>query len=334
LRTAHCSELPQMKWIRRGLIAVVLWRLFGPVVSARFSGPQEHPWRVPARTLFVGERELSVREAGPTGAPVIVLIHGLAGSSLAEWYKVAPILAKRFRLVMVDHRSHGLSPWERGRFEITDEADDVAAVIDALGIDPVGIVGYSMGGTIALSLARRHPQVVHRLALVATMAYHPRAWRIGRLIGALVTRGWERLTGTGTPEVRAGYLLAVGAVERKHARWLWEETHRRDPDAGAAATFALLRFDARRWLNGLDVPSLVVIPTRDQLVPVKWQYDLVVRLPNAKVVQIEGARHELPWSHPDRLSAVLIEFFDPDWSDRFVREIAPGEKAEANHREH
>lgn len=312
-----------MKWLRRVLVAFLLWRLLGPVVPLRFRVPQEHPWRVPARTLFVGERELSVREAGPVGAPVIVLIHGLAGSSLAEWYKVAPLLATRFRLVMVDHRSHGLSPLERGRFEVTDEADDLGAVIESLEIDPVGVVGYSMGGTIALALASRYPELVRRLALVATMAYHPPAWRIARLVGALITRGWERLTGTGTPDVRAGYLLAVGAVERKHARWLWEETHRRDPDAGAAASFALLRFDARGWLHRLDVPTLVVIPTKDQLVPVRWQYDLVSRIPNARVAQIEGARHELPWSHPHRLSDLLIEFFSQAEGHRASPPIEP-----------
>jgi diacylglycerol O-acyltransferase len=253
-----------------------------------------------------------VREAGPVDGPVVVLIHGLAGSSLAEWYKVAPLLAERFRLVMVDHRSHGLSPLERGRFEVTDEADDLADIIRQLDIDPAGIVGYSMGGAIALALAARHPGVVHRLALVATMAYHPRSWRIARMLGALLTRGWERLTGTGTADVRAGYLLAVGAVEKKHAHWLWEETHRRDPDAGAAATFALLRFDARQWLDQIDVPTLVVVPTRDQLVPVKWQYDLVARIKRSRVVQIQGGRHEVPWSHAGQLAEALTDFFEKD----------------------
>lgn len=298
-----------MKWLRRGFTVAFLWRVLGPILPPRFRVAQEHPWRVPARTLFVGERELSIREAGPNDGPVIVLIHGLAGSSVAEWYKVAPLLAGEFRLVMVDNRSHGLSVVDRSRFEVTDEADDLAAVIEALAIDPVGIVGYSMGGAIALALAYRYPHLVKRMALVATMAYHPPGWRIGRMVGAFATRAWERLTGTGTPEVRAGYLLAVGAVEPKHARWLWEETHRRDPDAGAAATFALLRFDARPWLAQIDVPTLVVIPTRDQLVPVKWQYELVTRLVNCQVLQMEGARHELPWSHPKELATALIDFF-------------------------
>ena len=252
---------------------------------------------------------MSVREVGSVDAPVIVLIHGLAGSSMAEWYKVAPLLSSSYRVVMIDHRSHGLSADERRRFEIEDAADDIAAVVRGLGLEPAGIAGYSMGGPIAEALAYRHPDLVRKLALVAAMAYHPKGWRLSRSVGAVITRGWERLTGTGTPEVRAGYLLAVGAVEAKHARWLWEETHRRDPDAGAAASLALFRFDGRPHLARITAPTVVVIPTRDQLVPIAWQRELASLITNSKIEEIAGGRHEVPWSHPEELAKVLGEFF-------------------------
>ena len=294
---------------RRLLSAFVLWRLLGPAIAPRWTVAQEHPWKIPARTVYAGDREMSVREVGPANGPVIVLIHGLAGSSMAEWYKVAPLLSGTFRVVMIDHRSHGLSVHERRRFEIDDEADDIAAVIEALELGPVGIAGYSMGGPIAESVAYRHPHLVERLALIASMAYHPPVWRLGRSTGAVITRAWERLTGTGTPEVRAGYLLAVGAVEPRHARWLWQETHRRDPDAGAAASLALFRFDGRPHLSKIAAPTLVVIPTKDQLVPPKWQRELASLIKDSEVELIEGARHEVPWSHPDSLAELLGGFF-------------------------
>jgi 3-oxoadipate enol-lactonase len=298
-----------MKFLWRLLIFVALWRMFGPVIPPRWRAQQEHPWKVPARTVFAGDREMSVREVGPIDAPVIVLIHGLAGSSMAEWYKVAPLLADRFRVVMIDHRSHGLSVPERGRFEIEDEADDVAAVVDALGLEPVGIAGYSMGGAIAQAVAYRHPYLVKRLALVGAMSHHPTGWKLARSIGAFITRAWERLTGTGTPEVRAGYLLAVGAVDPKHARWLWEETHRRDPEAGAAASLALFRFDGRPHLSRITAPTLVVIPAKDQLVPPKWQRELASLIKDSRVEELDDARHELPWSHAEQLAKLLGEFF-------------------------
>ena len=297
-----------MKWLRRLLFLIAIWRLIGPPLRPRFQAEQEHPFRIPATTVFAGDREFAVREVGPRDRPVLVMIHGLAGSSLAEWYKVAPLLADDLRVVMIDHRSHGFSHLDRGKFEISDDADDVATVMKQMGIRRAVVVGYSMGGTVAQELAHRHPELVAGMVLVATMSHHPLAWKLARSLGAVFTRGWERLTGTGTPEVRSAYLLAVGAVERRHAMWLWDETHRRDPEAGAAASLALLRFDSRPWLHAVTTPALVVIPSRDQLVPVRWQHELAARLPNAEVIEIEGGHHELPWSHSDLLAAAIAKF--------------------------
>ena len=251
-----------------------------------------------------------IREVGDVGGEAVLLVHGLAGSSLEEWYRVGPLLTADRRLLMVDLRGHGLSALSRDRFDVEEVADDLAAVIDQLGVGPVAVVGYSMGGVIAQSLAVRWPGLVRRLALVATMSHHPRWYRIGRQIGVYAARAWERLTGLGTPEVRGGYLRAVNAVEDRHARWLWEQTHRRDPDAGAEATFALLRFDSRPYLPKLELPVLVVIPTEDQLVPPRWQYQLASSIPGARLVEIVGAHHEVPWTHAERLATELASFLD------------------------
>ncbi|MGI8518548.1 MAG: alpha/beta fold hydrolase [Acidimicrobiia bacterium] len=193
-----------MRWLRRGFALAVAWRLFGPVLPPRWRKPQEHPWRVPARTLFVGDRELSIREAGPLSGSPVILIHGLAGSSMAEWYKVAPILSEHHRLIMIDHRSHGLSVAERGRFEIADEADDAADILRQIGVGPATVVGYSMGGAIAQAVAYRHPELVSHLVLVATMSHHPRWWKQSRLAGAIIARAWERITGTAPPKYGRG----------------------------------------------------------------------------------------------------------------------------------
>jgi pimeloyl-ACP methyl ester carboxylesterase len=297
-----------MRWPRRLLAGLVLWRLFAPVIRPRFKPPQEHPWRLGGRTVFVADQEFLVRETGPVDGRTVVLIHGLGGSSLSEWYQIAPKLATERRVLMIDHRSHGLSPAASNRYEVEDIADDVAGILDELGIGAVDVVGYSMGGVIAQALAHRHPGRVGKLALVATFAAYPDRRRSLARFGAVLTRAWERLTGLGTPEVRSAYLLATGSVERRHARWLWEETHRRNPDAGAQATLALLRFDARQWVGKLEVPTLVVIPGRDQLVPPKWQYELAGLIPGVRILEIPNALHEVVWTHPDRIADELSEF--------------------------
>lgn len=295
-------------WPRRLLWGWALWRLFGPVPGPRFRGPQEHPWRLTGHTVYVGDQEFVVRETGPVGGRPVLLIHGLGGSSLGEWYQVGQKLATERRAIMIDQRNHGLAPQATARYEVEDVADDLAGVLDALEVASVDVVGYSMGGVIAQALAHRHPGRVGRLALIATFASHPDEMRWVRRIGTILTRAWERLTGMGTPEARTGYLLATGAVEPRHGRWLWEETHRRNPEAGAQATLALLRFDSRRWVGRLETETLVVIPTADLLVPPAWQYELASLIPDVKVVEIVGARHEVVWSHPDRVLDELRDF--------------------------
>ena len=188
-----------MRWLRRLFFGFLLWRLFGPVVSPRFRSPQEHPWRHVGHTVFVGDQEFLVRDLGPDEAPPLLLIHGLAGSSLAEWYRIGPALAEKYRVIMVDHRSHGLAPLARDRFDVEEVADDMAGVLDRLGIGVVSVVGYSMGGAIAQSFAHRHPARVDRLVLIATFTHHPEPMRTLRVIGTVIARGWERLTGLGTP---------------------------------------------------------------------------------------------------------------------------------------
>lgn len=105
------------------------------------------------------------------------------------------------------------------------------------------------------------------------------------------------------------------AIDVEHARLLGgcghpalaqrRETHRRDVDAGAQATLAMVRFDSTEWIGRLDTETLVVIPTKDQLVPVQWQYRLASLLRNPTIVEIAGARHELPWVQPERLTSEI-----------------------------
>ena len=154
-----------MKFWKRVLGVAVLVRLFGPAPKPVFGPGQVHPWRIPGRTVFVGDNEFLVREVGPKDAPPVVLIHGLAGSSLAEWYQVGPLLADRFRVVLIDNRSHGLSLQSRSRFEVQEAADDIAAILDQLEIGRVTVVGYSLGGSIAQALVGQ-TKLVQRFVVV------------------------------------------------------------------------------------------------------------------------------------------------------------------------
>lgn len=297
-----------MRWLKWALAAGVLWRMFGPRIQPDFKPPHEHPLRVPGRTVFVGDDEYLVREMGPDQGVPILLVHGLAGSSLTEWYQVAPKLAIDRRVIMVDQRGHGLSARGDLRFDVADDADDLSGVLDAIGVGQVDVVGYSMGGIIAQALAQRHPGRVRKLVLMATFSTHSEGYRWFRRVGTYLARGWERITGFGTPEIRSGFLISKGAIRPEHARWVWREAQRRDVESGAQATFALLRFDSRDWIGKLDVETMVIIPGDDFLVPPPWQHELAEAIPDVKLVEVEGAGHELVWTHSDRVVDELRGF--------------------------
>lgn len=297
-----------MKFWRWALVGGVAWRAFGPRLQPRFKPPQEHPLRIPGRTVYVGDDEFLVREMGSGDGVPLLLVHGLAGSSLTEWYQIAPKLAVDRRVILIDHRGHGLSAPGDVRFDVEDDSDDIAGVLDDIGVGQVDVVGYSMGGIIAQAFALRHPGRVRNLVLMATFATHSDGYRTARRAGAVLARAWERLTGVGTPEIRSGYLIARKAIRSEHARWIWRDTQRRDVESGAQATFALLRFDSRDWIGKLGVRTMVVVPTADFLVPPRWQYELAASIPDVRLVEVEGAGHELVWTHADRVGDELREF--------------------------
>lgn len=286
----------------------VTWRAFGPEPHPRFVGVQERPVRFPGRSVLVGQNEFFVREAGLPDAPPLVLIHGWVYDSLGTWHALVDRLAAGNRIVAIDHRNHGKSDRIRGRYSIDQAADEVAGVLDAVGLGRVPVVGYSMGGMIAQSLARRHPGRVERMVLAATAAFPMPQQRMLTRAAFAVGRGIGRLSGYEGARVSYEYLMRTGTFERRNARWLWSYLLDRDVNLYYEGGNAIWRFDARTWVGRLDHPALVIIPTRDQLIPPAAQYELASLLRHAEVVEIVGARHEANWTHAPEMAKAIEGF--------------------------
>src|SRR5487761_2645200 len=97
-----------------------------------------------------------------SGPPVLIL-HGLFGSA-GNWTAVARLLADRFCVYALDLRNHGASPWAE-RMDYPATAEDVAAFIASRGLRSVAIIGHSLGGKVAMTLALTAPQTVQRLVV-------------------------------------------------------------------------------------------------------------------------------------------------------------------------
>lgn len=105
------------------------------------------------------------------GRPPIVLIHGSTSTGRHDWQGIAPLLALDYRVIVPDCRGHGGSTNPQGGYSFRQMADDVAALIHALGYTRAHVIGHSNGGNVALVTLLEHPDVVQTAVLQAANAY-------------------------------------------------------------------------------------------------------------------------------------------------------------------
>jgi len=243
----------------------------------------------PGRRLELpGRGTTFVRElAGPPGAPTIVLLHGWTVSADLNWFACYEALGRRYRVVAIDHRGHGRGLRSRRRFRLADCADDVAAVCRVLGIERIVPVGYSMGGPIALLTWHRHRELVDGLVLCATAPYFRTNGPESALFSLLpVFANAARFTPGPVRRAVAERLLGRRLDDDPFGRWAREEIARADPAAVAEAGASLGRFDARGWLHQVDVPTAVVVTTRDSVVSPGRQRILAEGIPGARRIDV------------------------------------------------
>jgi N-formylmaleamate deformylase len=109
--------------------------------------------------------ELHYTRAGSGEKPPLLLLHGLTDYG-RYWSRTARALEDQFDVIMPDQRGHGLSSRPEQGYSAEEMAEDAAAFIGALGIAPVTVLGHSMGGAVALTLAAEHPDHLSRLLLL------------------------------------------------------------------------------------------------------------------------------------------------------------------------
>lgn len=297
--------------LRWSFVGWLAWRLLGPDPVPRTEGEQRRPIRVPGRTVFVGRHEFFVRELGDPTAPPVVLIHGWNFDGEMAFHKLMPELATRYRVIVPDLRNHGKSDRIRGRFELSQVADEVAQVIEAFGIaTPVPVVGYSMGGMVAQELVLRHPDVVSTLVLGATAA-RPIA-RLRPLSYALfvLTRAVARISRAEAVWASFLVLRRGGLIGTADEAWMWDSLLARDANLYHEAAYAIWRFDSRDRLGGVTVPTLIVIPGRDTVVRVATQEELARLIPHAEVVRFPELGHETILAAPDAFAHAVAGFID------------------------
>lgn len=223
---------------------------------------------------------------GPAGAEPVVLVHGLGGSS-ANWALLAPRLAERRRVVVVDLPGHGRSQPLPAAPGIGPYADRVALLLERLRVGAAAAVGHSFGGLVALRLAARRPETIRALVLAA-----PAGIRSGTRAAerALAIVGWIQPGRRISPYWRfvAGNTLLKRAV---FGRWFAADPAALPTDAVEAilgevnlhtdtdsAWRALTADDPRLDLHDVRCPALVLWGAEDRQLPVDDAFEYARRL--------------------------------------------------------
>lgn len=245
------------------------------------------------------------------GRDTILLVMGLGGHA-SEWGAAfVADLASDHRVVRMDNRGIAQSQSSAASWTMEDMAADVIAVIDALGLPHVHLVGTSMGGMVAQLVAAKHPSRVSRLVLMSTMfggSYsippEPRAAAVlapvpGATVGEQRRRGLRVLTSDTFAEDHADLIEMLVA--------------QRERNPTPAATFkvqfeAIVKSDRSGILKDIRCPTLVIHGDVDPLVPVQNGHMLAERIAGARFELLSGCGH-LPHLERPVESAKLVREF-------------------------
>jgi pimeloyl-ACP methyl ester carboxylesterase len=231
-----------------------------------------------------GRGELFVRDSGGEGTPLL-LLHGWMFSADLNWYRsYESLIEAGYRVIALDHRGHGRGLRGAESFTLRACADDAAALLEHLEIEPAIVCGYSMGGPIAKLLARHHRGRVAALVLCATANdwSDPRMKAFWRVMGGL-----RLLLGVAPDAAWRRGLQAAGFPDSPVTAWIVAELSRGSARDIAEAGRELGRFDSREWAAELDVPAAVIVTTEDTGVPPDKQRALAASL-KAPIFEVHG----------------------------------------------
>ncbi|MFD8572400.1 alpha/beta fold hydrolase [Streptomyces sp. NPDC059639] len=245
----------------------------------------------------------TVRGSGPG----LLLAHGGGGSVEANYGPVLPALAAARTVVGADYPGTGATPRATSPLQLDELADELVAAADAEGLDRFAVSGYSLGGTVAVRIAARHPERVTALLLTATFGHPSPQLR-------LAAETWRTLAAAGDLDTFARFLLPYALSDRalhaltdeQLAATLKEMAATVPPGSGDHADL-VSRADVRADLARITAPTLVVVTTEDRLVPPLAQRELAAAIPGAHVAEIPTGH--LPFAElPDEWGTLMVKF--------------------------
>jgi pimeloyl-ACP methyl ester carboxylesterase len=245
------------------------------VASLLILSPPSVAWAQPSppgHVVQVNGVDLHYVDRGK-GEPLL-LVHGIGGCG-GQMGAIADALAQNYRLIIPDLRGHGWSTGAASNFTTLNASEDIAALLNLLGLRRVRAIGVSAGGMVLLHLATREPDRISSMVLVGTAQRIPdqtRAIARGMTMATLTGRArelWESCAVRGARQMR-------GLVDRR--RSLFGD----NPDD--------VNFSAAR-LSTIRARTLIVHGDRDRLFPVEIPFEMYRGIPNSELWIVPGGDH-------------------------------------------
>lgn len=256
---------------------------------------------------------LHVVESGHAAGEPVVLVNGIFMSTVT-WEGMERALAHRYRVVRYDGRGQGESSKPEGPYTVEQHTDDLEAMLDALALGPVHLVGLSNGALPALELAGRRPELLRSLAVLdgfgrvdALLLAVLRSWRAALALGGSAGR-----FDVATPWVWGHSYLADNEGQVLGFR---EAASAADPRPVLALVEGALRYgeegrEAMTTLRRYRGPLLTLVGQDDVLSPPRYSLELLATAGRGSLVVVPRAGHAAPVERPEAVAKELEAFFE------------------------
>lgn len=248
---------------------------------------------------------------GDAGAPPVLLSSGLGGSA-SYWTPNIAALAQRHRVIVYDHRGTGRSAREVPR-DLTLETigQDMVALLDALDINAVTLIGHAIGGMAGLAIALAQPERLARLVVINGWAkLDPHSARCFDTRLALLRDSGPRAYLHAQPL----FLYPAQWISDHHAALAEEEevmlTHFPGAEMVQRRIAAARRFNVAGRLGEISVPTLIVVSEDDMLVPPAQSERLAAGIPDAQLARMATGGHACNVTRADHFNMWLLDWLD------------------------
>lgn len=253
----------------------------------------------------VGEMDVALRIEGDETAEPLVLVHGILADHRV-WDAVAQQLCTRYRIIRYDLRGHGGSSAPRGPYTMEQLADDVRALLDALGIRRAHLAGTSLGGMIGQQVGIRHGDRLLSLTLANTAAQQgaPQAW--DERIATARSSGVAPLA---EPTLQRWFTPAFLQAQREEVERVRSILLGTSVEGFTGCAAAVRDLAQLALLPKIRVPTLVIVGSEDKGTPPELGRQIAEAIPGARLVTLPAA-HQAAIEVPQAFCDAWLAFVE------------------------